>query len=242
MEVQGTGEHGTFDRAELDRLLDLATQGLAELDARQRARAGTLSSGTAVAAGHSKRRQASRASPHLRRCRRRRDRPATKRDSRSRTPRRRIEAYETFEENALAKARYFFERCRGRRRRRRRLGSRGGRPRRRAGRAQQAVERARRSAPVERSSAANNAAAARAAARRRGSPRALRVCGGVVRCEARSLVLGARCAGVIVERAARSARLRLRSAFLRRRARHDLRRGDDRREAAVSHRAARSPR
>ena len=36
VEVQGTGEHGTFDRAELDRLLDLATRGLVELDARQR--------------------------------------------------------------------------------------------------------------------------------------------------------------------------------------------------------------
>ena len=37
VEVQGTGEHGTFDRAELDRLLDLATKGLVELDALQRA-------------------------------------------------------------------------------------------------------------------------------------------------------------------------------------------------------------
>jgi ribonuclease PH len=37
VEVQGTGEHGTFDRAELDRLLDLASKGLAELDALQRA-------------------------------------------------------------------------------------------------------------------------------------------------------------------------------------------------------------
>ena len=36
VEVQGTGEHGTFDRAELDRLLDLAVGGLVELDARQR--------------------------------------------------------------------------------------------------------------------------------------------------------------------------------------------------------------
>jgi ribonuclease PH len=37
VEVQGTGEHGTFDRTELDRLLELATQGLAELDRLQRA-------------------------------------------------------------------------------------------------------------------------------------------------------------------------------------------------------------
>jgi len=36
VEVQGTGENGTFDRAELDRLLELATRGLGELDARQR--------------------------------------------------------------------------------------------------------------------------------------------------------------------------------------------------------------
>jgi ribonuclease PH len=40
VEVQGTGEHGTFDRAELDRLLDLAAKGLAELDARQRSALG----------------------------------------------------------------------------------------------------------------------------------------------------------------------------------------------------------
>jgi ribonuclease PH len=36
VEVQGTGEHGTFDRRELDRLLDLATGGIGELDRRQR--------------------------------------------------------------------------------------------------------------------------------------------------------------------------------------------------------------
>jgi ribonuclease PH len=36
VEVQGTGENATFDRGELDRLLDLAVQGLTELDARQR--------------------------------------------------------------------------------------------------------------------------------------------------------------------------------------------------------------
>ena len=36
VEVQGTGEHGTFDRAELDRLLDLATLGVRELDRLQR--------------------------------------------------------------------------------------------------------------------------------------------------------------------------------------------------------------
>ena len=40
VEVQGTGEHGTFDRAELDRLLDLATHGLGQLDARQRSALG----------------------------------------------------------------------------------------------------------------------------------------------------------------------------------------------------------
>ena len=37
VEVQGTGENGTFDRGELDRLLDLATAGLRTLDAQQRA-------------------------------------------------------------------------------------------------------------------------------------------------------------------------------------------------------------
>jgi ribonuclease PH len=41
VEVQGTGEHGTFDRAELDRLLDLAVRGLAELDMLQRSALGS---------------------------------------------------------------------------------------------------------------------------------------------------------------------------------------------------------
>jgi ribonuclease PH len=36
VEVQGTGEHGTFSRAQLDHLLDLAGSGLAELFAAQR--------------------------------------------------------------------------------------------------------------------------------------------------------------------------------------------------------------
>ena len=40
VEVQGTGEHGTFDRAELDRMLDLAVKGLSELDSRQRSALG----------------------------------------------------------------------------------------------------------------------------------------------------------------------------------------------------------
>jgi ribonuclease PH len=35
VEVQGTGEHGTFKRAELDTLLDLATAGIRALDAAQ---------------------------------------------------------------------------------------------------------------------------------------------------------------------------------------------------------------
>ncbi|HEX4683702.1 MAG TPA: ribonuclease PH [Gemmatimonadaceae bacterium] len=35
VEVQGTGEHGTFDRDELNALLDLAVKGLRELDAAQ---------------------------------------------------------------------------------------------------------------------------------------------------------------------------------------------------------------
>src|SRR5436190_6965851 len=37
VEVQGTGEHGTFDRAELDRLIELAMKGLRELDSAQQA-------------------------------------------------------------------------------------------------------------------------------------------------------------------------------------------------------------
>jgi hypothetical protein len=36
VEVQGTGEHGTFDRAELDALLALAQSGIRTLGARQR--------------------------------------------------------------------------------------------------------------------------------------------------------------------------------------------------------------
>ena len=36
VEVQGTAEHGTFSRAELDRLMDLAVGGIAALDAAQR--------------------------------------------------------------------------------------------------------------------------------------------------------------------------------------------------------------
>jgi ribonuclease PH len=36
VEVQGTGEHGTFDRAQLNALLDMATGGIATLDAAQR--------------------------------------------------------------------------------------------------------------------------------------------------------------------------------------------------------------
>ena len=35
VEVQGTGEHGTFDRAQLDKLIDLAIAGIRSLDAAQ---------------------------------------------------------------------------------------------------------------------------------------------------------------------------------------------------------------
>ena len=41
VEVQGTGEHGTFDRAQLDELLNLATSGIVTLDAAQRKALGT---------------------------------------------------------------------------------------------------------------------------------------------------------------------------------------------------------
>jgi ribonuclease PH len=37
VEVQGTAEHGTFSRSELDRLMDLAVGGISTLDAAQRA-------------------------------------------------------------------------------------------------------------------------------------------------------------------------------------------------------------
>jgi ribonuclease PH len=37
VEVQGTGEHGTFDRDEFDRLVQLATQGIGQLTAAQQA-------------------------------------------------------------------------------------------------------------------------------------------------------------------------------------------------------------
>ena len=40
VEVQGTGEHGTFDRAELDRLLELAVAGIGTLDGLQRSALG----------------------------------------------------------------------------------------------------------------------------------------------------------------------------------------------------------
>ena len=40
IEVQGTAEHGTFDRKQLDAMLDLATKGIRELAAAQRAIAG----------------------------------------------------------------------------------------------------------------------------------------------------------------------------------------------------------
>lgn len=36
VEVQGTGEHGTFGRGELEKLLDLASEGISSLDAAQR--------------------------------------------------------------------------------------------------------------------------------------------------------------------------------------------------------------
>ena len=36
VEVQGTGEHGTFARGDMDLLLDLATKGIREIDAAQR--------------------------------------------------------------------------------------------------------------------------------------------------------------------------------------------------------------
>jgi len=40
VEVQGTGEHGTFDAAELETMLALARTGIQRLDALQRAALG----------------------------------------------------------------------------------------------------------------------------------------------------------------------------------------------------------
>jgi ribonuclease PH len=40
VEVQGTGEHGTFDRSQLNTLLDLAVAGISELDKAQQAALG----------------------------------------------------------------------------------------------------------------------------------------------------------------------------------------------------------
>jgi ribonuclease PH len=40
VEVQGTGEHGTFDRAQLDQLLELAIAGIERLDREQQAALG----------------------------------------------------------------------------------------------------------------------------------------------------------------------------------------------------------
>jgi ribonuclease PH len=40
VEVQGTGEHGTFDRAKLDQLLALAIGGIEKLDEMQQAALG----------------------------------------------------------------------------------------------------------------------------------------------------------------------------------------------------------
>jgi ribonuclease PH len=41
IEVQGTAEHGTFDRKQLDAMLDLAATGIRQLAAAQRRAAGT---------------------------------------------------------------------------------------------------------------------------------------------------------------------------------------------------------
>jgi ribonuclease PH len=40
VEVQGTGEHGTFDRSQLNLLLDLAIAGIVDLDRAQQAALG----------------------------------------------------------------------------------------------------------------------------------------------------------------------------------------------------------
>jgi starch synthase (maltosyl-transferring) len=53
VEVQGTGEHGTFDRAELDTLIALAVAAIEQLDGMQRAvLAATLSSSYGIYSGY----------------------------------------------------------------------------------------------------------------------------------------------------------------------------------------------
>jgi ribonuclease PH len=53
VEVQGTGEHGTFDRGQLDALLALAVSGIERLDALQQAVLTDARPGGAPGAGHS---------------------------------------------------------------------------------------------------------------------------------------------------------------------------------------------
>ena len=114
VEVQGTGEHGTFDRGQLDALLDLAGAGIAELDRRAAGRLRRVSPSAVLLATRSpgKLRElrpmfaaAGMATRDLEEA----GIPAAPDEDD-------IECFETFEENALAKARYF----------RRRTGAAGG--------------------------------------------------------------------------------------------------------------------
>ena len=72
VEVQGTGEHGTFDRGELDALLDLAVKGLRELDAAQQRALDELNR-RRLLARHAQRGKTSRARSAVRGARYRRD-------------------------------------------------------------------------------------------------------------------------------------------------------------------------
>ena len=96
VEVQGTGEHGTFDRRELDALLDLAVKGLRALDAEQRrvlsrsrSHGPNAGRGTPVAgAGDAQRGQTGRARAAVCRAGHRRDRSRRGRHASRRRPKR----------------------------------------------------------------------------------------------------------------------------------------------------------
>ena len=106
VEVQGTGEHGTFDRARARRAARPRREGMRELDAAQQRALGALTAARRPAARDAQRGQASRAASALRGARHRRARPRRRRARRV-AGEDALEVFETFEENALAKARYF---------------------------------------------------------------------------------------------------------------------------------------
>ena len=145
VEVQGTGEHGTFDRARArPAARSRRRRASRELDAAQQRRA--LARRERAAACCS-RRGARASCASCVRCSPRAGIAVIDLDDAGIAESRdedELEVFETFEENALAKARYFHALTRAADRRRR-LRARGRRARRRAGRAEQALERPHRS-------------------------------------------------------------------------------------------------